>query len=317
MQVGNKKYYIGIDLGGTFIKGGIITKKGEMIAKGEVPTETEKGADGVVANICKLADSLIEKGGIPREHVAGIGLGSPGMIDSENGMVLYAANLSWVRVPLVEKLQKASGFKVKITNDANAAALGEAMFGASKQYRDSVLITLGTGLGGGIIIDKKIFAGNRSAGAELGHMIIKAGGEKCTCGLKGCFEAYCSATALIRQTRRAMEKHKDSLMWEVGIENVNGKTPFDYYDKDPVAKRVVNNYLKMLTVGFINVANVFRPEAIILGGGISKQTWIAKPLQKMLDKNIFASGHGPWVKVEIAKLRNDAGTYGAAAMLFE
>ena len=179
MQVGNKKYYIGIDLGGTFIKGGIITKKGEMIAKGEVSTETEKGADGVVANICKLADSLIEKGGIPREHVAGIGLGSPGMIDSENGMVLYAANLNWVRVPLVEKLQKASGFKVKITNDANAAAFGEAMFGASKQYRDSVLITLGTGLGGGIIIDKKIFAGNRSAGAELGHMIIKAGGEKC------------------------------------------------------------------------------------------------------------------------------------------
>lgn len=313
----NEKYYIGIDLGGTFVKCGIITRDGEMIIKEQIPTNPELGAKDAARRISLEIDDMINKAGVLREKVAGVGMGVPGMIDGERGIVVYADNLKWQNEPIAKYLKEYSGFKVKAVNDANAAALGEATFGAAKDYSDSVLLTLGTGVGGGIIINKKIFAGNRDAGAELGHMIIKADGRRCGCGLKGCLEAYASATALIKETKRQMLKHKDSKMWEVGIENVNGKTSFDYAEAgDETARKVVDDYLKMLTVGLINVANIFRPQAIIIGGGISKQKYLDRDLQKFLNKDIFAGKHGPEVKVLIAKLRNDAGTYGAAALWF-
>ena len=313
----NEKYYIGIDLGGTFVKCGIITRDGEMIIKKQIPTNPELGAKDAARRISLEIDDMINKAGVLREKVAGVGMGVPGMIDGERGIVVYADNLKWQNEPIAKYLEEYSGFKVKVVNDANAAALGEATFGAAKDYSDSVLLTLGTGVGGGIIINKKIFAGNRDAGAELGHMIIKADGRRCGCGLKGCLEAYASATALIKETKRQMLKHKDSKMWEVGIENVNGKTSFDYAEAgDETARKVVDDYLKMLTVGLINVANIFRPQAIIIGGGISKQKYLDRDLQKFLNKDIFAGKHGPEVKVLIAKLRNDAGTYGAAALWF-
>ena len=313
----NEKYYIGIDLGGTFVKCGIITRGGEMIIKNQIPTNPELGAKDAARRISLEIDDMINKAGVLREKVAGVGMGVPGMIDGERGIVVYADNLKWQNEPIAKYLEEYSGFKVKVVNDANAAALGEATFGAAKDYSDSVLLTLGTGVGGGIIINKKIFAGNRDAGAELGHMIIKADGRRCGCGLKGCLEAYASATALIKETKRQMLKHKDSKMWEVGIENVNGKTSFDYAEAgDETARKVVDDYLKMLTVGLINVANIFRPQAIIIGGGISKQKYLDRDLQKFLNKDIFAGKHGPEVKVLIAKLRNDAGTYGAAALWF-
>ena len=313
----NEKYYIGIDLGGTFVKCGIITRDGEMIIKKQIPTNPELGAKDAARRISLEIDDMINKAGVLREKVAGVGMGVPGMIDGERGIVVYADNLKWQNEPIAKYLEEYSGFKVKAVNDANAAALGEATFGAAKDYSDSVLLTLGTGVGGGIIINKKIFAGNRDAGAELGHMIIKADGRRCGCGLKGCLEAYASATALIKETKRQMLKHKGSKMWEVGIENVNGKTSFDYAEAgDETARKVVDDYLKMLTVGLINVANIFRPQAIIIGGGISKQKYLDRDLQKFLNKDIFAGKHGPEVKVLIAKLRNDAGTYGAAALWF-
>lgn len=313
----NEKYYIGIDLGGTFVKCGIITRDGEMIIKKQIPTNPELGAKDTARRISLEIDDMINKAGVLREKVAGVGMGVPGMIDGERGIVVYADNLKWQNEPIAKYLEEYSGFKVKAVNDANAAALGEATFGAAKDYSDSVLLTLGTGVGGGIIINKKIFAGNRDAGAELGHMIIKADGRRCGCGLKGCLEAYASATALIKETKRQMLKHKGSKMWEVGIENVNGKTSFDYAEAgDETARKVVDDYLKMLTVGLINVANIFRPQAIIIGGGISKQKYLDRDLQKFLNKDIFAGKHGPEVKVLIAKLRNDAGTYGAAALWF-
>lgn len=313
----NKKYYIGIDLGGTFVKCGIITKSGEMLIKKQISTNPELGAKDAARRISLVIDEMISETKIARVDVAGVGMGVPGMIDGERGVVVYADNLKWTNEPIAEFVKEYSGFNVKAVNDANAAALGEATFGAAKDYSDSVLLTLGTGVGGGIIINKKIFAGNRDAGAELGHMIIKADGRRCGCGLKGCLEAYASATALIKETKRQMLRHKESKMWEVGIENVNGKTSFDYAEAgDETAKKVVDDYLKMLTVGLINVANIFRPQAIIIGGGISKQKYLDRDLQKFLNKDIFAGKHGPEVKVLIAKLRNDAGTYGAAALWF-
>jgi glucokinase len=191
------------------------------------------------------------------------------------------------------------------------------MFGCGKQYKNSVMLTLGTGVGSGIVIDGKLVEGNRSAGAEFGHSVIVAGGEPCSCGRKGCLEAYASASALIRDTKRAMKAHPESKMWEIGsIDAVCGKTVFDYLDSDDVAKSVVEAYIEKLGVGITNIANELRPEIIILGGGVCSQgERLTKPLQEQLNRDIFATTMGPAVEIKIATLENDAGLLGAAALL--
>lgn len=314
-----RKYYVGIDLGGTFIKGGIVDDLGNIIYSDKIPTESEGGADKVAANIAKLTRIVMEKVGLGKDDVEGIGMGVPGMIDSKAGNVIYSNNLRWKDFRIGEKVQELTGLNVKIANDANVAALGEVKFGAAKDYENVVMLTLGTGVGGGIVVDGRLLEGNKSAGAELGHMVIVAGGEQCTCGRKGCLEAYASATALIRDTKRAMEKHKDSKMWEIGsLDNVTGKTAFDYMETDAYAKEVVGNYISHLACGITDFANIFRPEAILLGGGVCAQgDTLVKPLQKLLDKDIFAGELGPQVPILIAKLGNSAGLLGAAALLME
>ena len=181
------------------------------------------------------------------------------------------------------------------------------------------MLTLGTGVGGGIVAEGKLLEGNKSAGAEIGHMAVVFGGEQCTCGRKGCLEAYASATALIRDTKRAMEAHKDSKMWKIGsLDEVTGKTAFDYADSDPYAKAVVDSYIQHLACGIINVANIFRPETVLLGGGVCAQgDNLVKPLQKILDEEIFAGDLGPQVKILVAELGNSAGLLGAAALLMD
>ena len=211
----------------------------------------------------------------------------------------------------------AISLPVKIANDANVAALGESKFGCSKEYNNTVILTLGTGVGGGAVINGKLFEGNCSAGTEFGHSVIVANGEQCTCGRKGCLEAYTSATALIRDTKRAMINNRDSKMWEISdIEKVTGKTAFDYANDDESAKGVVDNYLEKLGIGITNIANVFRPEAIILGGGVCAQgDNLVKPLQAYLNEQIFAGTKGPQVKILTATLGNKAGILGAATLL--
>ena len=217
---------------------------------------------------------------------------------------------------IADEVSALTGFPVRIANDANVAALGETKFGSGRDYSDTVMITLGTGVGGGIVIDGKLFEGNRSAGTELGHSVIVAGGERCTCGRRGCLEAYGSATALIRETKRAMQNDKDSKMWEIGdIELVDGKTAFDYKDVDESARAVVADYIEKLGVGITNIANEFRPEAIILGGGVCAQgAALVNPLREYLDREIFAGDRGPRVELLIARLENSAGILGAAAL---
>ena len=314
-----RKYYVGIDLGGTFIKGGIVDDLGNIIYADKTPTESENGADRVAMNISALVKTLLQKVGLNKDDVEGIGMGVPGMIDSKAGNVIYSNNLRWKDFRIGEKVSQLTGLQVKIANDANVAALGEAKFGAAKGFENVVLLTLGTGVGGGIVAEGKLLEGNKSAGAELGHAVIVANGEQCTCGRKGCLEAYASATALIRDTKRAMEAHKDSKMWEIGsLEKVTGKVAFDYKDSDPYAKEVVENYIAHLAFGITNFANIFRPQVILLGGGVCAQgDALVKPLQALLNRDIFAGELGPQVEIKIAELENSAGLLGAAALLMD
>lgn len=317
MTVKNR-YYIGIDLGGTFIKGGIVNENGEILISDKTPTEVEKGDKGVALNIAKLAKLLLERAGIDIAEVEGLGIGSPGMIDSLNGNVVYANNLGWENFKICDELSSLlGGIKVKIGNDANVAALSEVKFGAARSFSSAVMITLGTGVGGGIVIDGKLVEGNMGAGAELGHIVIVKDGEQCSCGRKGCFEAYSSATALIRDTKRAMLEHKDSKMWEIGdVDDVTGKTVFDYAPVDIYAKEVLDSYLEHLACGLVNYANIFRPQVILLGGGVCAQgDNLIVPLQKLVDKEIYAGDKGPRVPILIAELENSAGLLGAAALL--
>ena len=314
-----RKYYVGIDLGGTFIKGGIVDDLGNLLACEKIPTEAETGSDGVSKNIAKLSLSLMAKLGLAKEDVSGIGIGVPGMIDSARGEVTYSNNLKWSHFPISKAVEALTGLPVKITNDANAAALGENKFGGGKGHDSMIMITLGTGVGGGIVLGGKLFEGNKGAGAEPGHMVICEGGEQCTCGRRGCFEAYASATALIRDTKRAMEAHKDSKMWEVGsLDAVDGKTAFAYLDTDPYAKEVVDSYIHSLGCALTNLANIFRPQVILIGGGICAEgERLTVPLQKLVDAEIFGGDKGPQVPIHRATLANRAGILGAAALVME
>ncbi|MBQ8446931.1 MAG: ROK family protein, partial [Clostridia bacterium] len=210
-----RKYYVGIDLGGTFIKGGIVDDLGNIVYEDKAPTESDKGAEKVAENIAALVKKLLERVELGADDVEGIGMGVPGMIDSKNGNVIYSNNLAWKDFAIGPRVSELTGLRVKIANDANVAALGEVKFGVAKGYESAILLTLGTGVGGGIVVDGVLIEGNKSAGAELGHSVIVAGGEQCTCGRKGCLEAYASATAIIRETKRAMQADKNSKMWEI------------------------------------------------------------------------------------------------------
>lgn len=310
---------IGIDIGGTSIKGAAVTSEGKVLKVFSMPVT--KGEDGVTT-IKKLAN--LTKEYIAKEHlendIVGIGLGIPGTIDSPSGVVTYSNNLRWDFIPVVKLFNDVLPYPVRITNDANAATLGEAKFGAGKEYQNCIMITLGTGVGSGVIIEGKLYEGNEGKGSELGHTVIKMGGRRCTCGRKGCFEAYASATALIKDTKRAMSKHKDSLMHKFAQEEgrVGGRVAFAAAQAgDKYAQEVVNNYIKYLGEGLLNICNTFRPEVIVLSGGIANQgEKLIKPLEEYLEANNYGYPRTPKVKIINAKLGYDSGKIGAAALFF-
>lgn len=313
-------YYIGVDIGGTAIKSGIVSKDYELIDKSSIPTDKSLDYKVIVKDIANQILSLIKKNNIDIESVVAIGIGCPGAIDSKKGIVNYSNNLKWKEVPLAHQLSNIINKNVKITNDANAAALGETKSGAGKNYNDTILITLGTGVGGGVIMGGKLFEGYQSKGAELGHMVIKKDGEPCSCGRKGCLESYASATALVRQTKRAMEQDKNSLMWKVAsIDTVDSKTTFECAKKgDITAQKVVDEYIEYLGEGIANFVNIFRPQAIILGGGVCAQgDALLKPLKKVVEKNSYGGPLNPIPALLVASLGNDAGIIGAASLVIE
>lgn len=315
-------YYFGVDIGGTGVKSGIVDENGKIIIKSSIATDKGHDYKVVVRDIAKQLEKLLADSGISMSEIGGVGIGSPGAVNSAAGRVDFAGNLGWRKAPIVAELQKYLPVEAKISNDANVAALGETKFGAGAEYDDTILVTLGTGVGGGVIIGGKLFEGNESKGTELGHMVIVRGGEQCTCGRRGCLEAYASATALIRDTKRAMEKDKSSKMWEfVGgdIERVDGRTSFECAKAgDKSAELVVKNYVEALGEGICNFINIFRPQAIILGGGVCAQGEnLLAPLRKFVEENSFGGDYAPEVKLCVATLGNDAGLIGAASLVMQ
>lgn len=312
-------YYIGVDLGGTNIAAGIVDEKGNLLRKASIPTGAEREADEVIKDMAGLCKKLIDEQGITVDDVENAGVATPGTADHDNGIVVYANNLRFLNYPLADKLKEFLGVKkVLIENDANAAAKGEAACGAAKGYANSVMITLGTGLGGGIIIDNKIYSGFNYAGAELGHMVIEVDGLPCSCGRKGCWEAYSSATGLINMTKVKLAETKDTIMHEMVAHDgkVSGRTAFDAMRKgDKAAEEVVDKYIYYLAMGIVNIINIFQPEVLVIGGGIcNEKHYLTDPLMDIVDKEQYSRNSTKKTEIRIATLGNDAGIIGAAML---
>ena len=315
-------YYIGIDVGGMSIKAGVADINGNVLHKTTIVTRGNYDAEYTISNdIHKLIVKLLDEANIPEEKIAAVGIGQAGSIDSERGIINYWNNIPMKNVHVVEELKKWHKMPVFIDNDANVAALGECVFGAAKGLRNVMLVTLGTGVGSGIIIDGKIYRGEYGAGAEAGHMRIVMNGEPCTCGGRGCWEAYASVSALIRQTKAAMEKHPESMMCSLAAEmgEVNGITSFKAARAgDKAALEVVARYIEYVGTGLISLQNIFRPQIFLIGGGISKEgEFLTDPLEKFVHDGMFDKETGDPVKIRPAALHNDAGILGAAALAIE
>jgi len=313
-------YRAGIDLGGTNIKAGIIDEDQKILAQISTPTRAERLAEEVIADMAGLVRQLLKELKIEESALAGIGVGCPGLVDAGSGIVRYSNNISWENVALVKELKNYFSCDICISNDANCAALGEVKAGAAKNVLNAILLTLGTGVGGGIILNGKVFEGSNAGGAELGHISMILGGEPCTCGRRGCVEAYASATALIRDAKRAATADKKSLMNQMcdgKIENMNGKIPFDAaLEGDKAAKEVVENYYTYLAEAIANYVNIFRPDVVLLSGGICNQgSRLTKPVEEHLSFLCFGGDRAFVPPVRCAILGSDAGMIGAANLI--
>ena len=310
------KYYVGIDLGGTNIVAGVVDGDYNIIAKASTKTNCPRPEKEIAEDMAKMAVQAVENAKLTMDDIEWIGIGTPGIANSATGIVERANNLGFINTPLVKYVKEFIGRNdtpVYIENDANAAAYGEYVAGAAKGAKNAVCITLGTGVGAGIVIDGKIYAGSNFAGAEIGHTVIEVGGAPCTCGRKGCFEAYSSATGLIRMTKESMAENPDSIMNKMAEERgkVTARTSFDCMRAgDKYAKAVVDKYIKYLAAGITNTINTFQPDILCIGGGVCNEgEYLTKPL---LEEEDFANKSEKRTEIVIAKLGNDAGLIGAA-----
>ena len=312
-------YRIGVDLGGTNIAVGIVSEEGAIVAKKSVKTGASRPFAEIMKDMADCILSLLADQNISLDDVVCIGIGTPGSVNNETGMLVYANNFKdGENIPMRELLQKYINKPVYLGNDANVAALGEVISGAAKGVDNAIMITLGTGVGGGIVINGQIYEGQYAAGAELGHILLVKDGEQCSCGRKGCWEAYASATGLIRQTKHAMIDNPDSIMNEMAtIENVSGRTAFDAMRKgDAVAKNVCDTYIEYIAAGMVDLMNIFRPEVFIIGGGICNEgDTLLVPIRKYVNEHIYGGDRNPEQKIAVAQLGNDAGIIGAAVIV--
>ncbi len=311
-------YTIGIDLGGTNIVAGVVDENYAIVGTAKCKTNLPRPAAAILDDMARVAKEAVEKAGLTLSDIHHVGVGSPGTCNSQTGEVEFANNLGFKNLQLGEELKARLGKAVYLANDADAAALGEVKAGAAKGCSHCICITLGTGVGGGMIIDGKINSGFNFAGGELGHTVIVEGGEPCSCGRHGCWEAYASATALIRQTRRAMEAHPDSIMWKLAgsLENVNGITAFDAMRAgDAAGTAVVKAYIDHVACGITNMVNIFQPEVLCVGGGICKEgETLLKPLRDYVERERYSKYSARQTRICAAQLGNDAGVIGAASL---
>lgn len=312
-------YSVGIDLGGTNIAVGVIDENNKIIGRGKEKTFSERNAEEIFVSMVKAVNSALGDAKITLSEVKSIGIGTPGSVDKENGIIVYANNLNFHNVPARDILKKYFDTEIYIDNDANCAALGEAVAGAGEGKKSFVAVTLGTGVGSGLIVDGKIVTGCNDAGGECGHMVITVDGEECTCGRKGCWEAYASATALIKQTKEAMNKDKNSVMWslcENDIDNVSGRTAFDAMRAgDKTGKEVVERYIKYVSVGTVNLINALQPEVLCFGGGICNEgDTLLEPIREYVRRERYSKYAEKQTVICRAVLGNDAGIIGAALL---
>ena len=315
-------YRIGIDLGGTNIAVAVVNNNFEIVKKMSVPTGADRDASLIMDDMAALCKKVCAEAGIDLSEIEAVGIASPGVANHDDGIVVYACNLPFRKFPICAELGKRLGVdNIHVENDANAAAWGEAVAGAAKGTKNSVMITLGTGVGGGVIIDGKVFSGFNYAGTELGHIVIEVGGRLCGCGRRGCWEAYSSATGLINMTKEKLAECEASgrktAMTEIAEKygKVNGRVAFDGLRAgDEAAKEVIDTYIEYLSSGLTSMINIFQPEVLTIGGGISGEgQFLVDLVFPLIDKERYG---GDFVEkkteIRIAKLGNDAGIVGAA-----
>jgi glucokinase len=310
------KYYIGIDLGGTNIKAGVVSEDFEIVAKASCKTNLPRPGEEICADMAKVALEAVKEAGLTLDDIEAVGIGTPGTANSETGVIEYSNNLGFLNFPVVELMKTHINKPCYVENDANAAAYGEFVAGAAKGSNDAVCITLGTGVGGGIIINKKIYSGFNFAGAEIGHTVINVDGPQCTCGRRGCFEVYSSATGLIRMTNEAIAKHPESILKEEADDHgkVSARTAFNAMRRgDAAAKQVVDDYIRYLACGIANTINIFQPDILCIGGGVCNEgDPLLLPLKELVAKEVYTRNSEKNTEIVIAKLGNDAGIIGAA-----
>ncbi len=308
---------IGIDLGGTNIKAGLVDKSGKILFKTSVPTESELGYKHVIEQIIKATTIVIEKD----DDVVGIGIGAPGIVSAEEGTVKSPPNIpGWKKVNLGKILSDKFGKKVFVENDANAAAIGEYIFGAGKTTKSFIMVTLGTGVGGGIIYDGKLFRGETGGAGEIGHVTINYKGRKCNCGSYGCVETYVGNQRIVEKVKREIKSNPDSKVVELAGEKLETLSPKTLYDAaklgDEYAIKAIEDIAVMLGAAFASTVNLLDISTIILGGGVSGfGNFLLTPLKKNLKERVLAPNR-PRVKIKLSKLKNDAGIKGASSLAF-
>lgn len=310
------KYYVGIDLGGTNIVAGVINDNFEIISKAQAKTNLPRPAREICDDMVSVTKGAIESAGLQIDDIESIGIGTPGIANSDSGVIEYSCNLGFENVQMEKMFRQRLNIPVYIENDANAAAYGEYVAGAAKGAKDAVCITLGTGVGGGIIIDGEIYSGFNYAGAEIGHMVIDVDGPQCTCGRKGCFEVFSSATGLIRMTKEAMDRNTDSIMHEMAKEygKISARLAFNAMrEGDKTAKEVVDKYIKYLAAGITNTINIFQPDILCIGGGVCNEgDPLLVPMKEIVEREVYTRNSPKNTEIVIAKLGNNAGLIGAA-----
>jgi glucokinase len=311
-----EKCYIGVDLGGTNLKAGVVSPDARVLAKTSVPTQAHRGADFIIDNISKAIEDVRAKAGIPRDQVAGVGIGTPGTLDIAAGVVHYVPNMPlWRDVSVVERVVARTGYRVVLENDANAAAYGEYWVGAGRGVSSMVMLTLGTGIGSGIIANGRLIHGDTDCAGEIGHMVIEASGVKCACGNFGCLEAYASANSLVRRFREAIVAGEDSCLAEAarGTAPLEAKAIYEAATAgDMLANRIFHETAVYLGIGIVNVLHIINPARVVIAGGlINAGELLMGPVRRAVKERALPDSYRR-CDIVFASLGEDAGFIGGA-----